>query len=219
VNARPGDAIASLGHGGAFLLPRGGGAREISLRPPKGPFERSYATLSESELLDRDARLRRLPDGPEPAAVAAARAAGPRRLPDQHPPLVEVEPSPEMEEFRAMTAGVAAAAEAAGFEVRFADHSESPVVRLRVYAGDTVDFAGRKEFMSSFYVGWAYIPRFLEVEAPAEAPVPGAEPASTDAFKGRVTLKYRLQPGDLPAVQQAVEALASARAAPAPPGP
>jgi hypothetical protein len=211
VNARRGDVLAAGEYGPAYLLPRRGGSWAVSLAAPQGMFEKTYSHVTDAEILARDPRVRRTADG-DPD-LSSARAAQERHLRDLHPQLVEVEPSPEMDEFRAMTAGLAGAAAAAGFENKFSDHTESPVVRLSVHAGDMVDFAGRREPWPSFRVRWAYIPRFVEAEVPGDFPLEGAEPESSETFQGRVALRYRLGAAGLGAVQRSLEAFAGARAA------
>lgn len=111
VNARPGDEIYAVA-GGTFLKrAQDGELIELTLRPPKPPFEKTYLPMTDGDILEGRSKKGAVVSIPAPARqpdYASARQAASKQLPSLHPQVIHREDSPELTRLKAITEGFVA---------------------------------------------------------------------------------------------------------------
>ena len=158
LNVEPGDELHAL-VGGLFVADRRDGrpdAAPARLAPPKPPLEKSYGSIPDGEVLHRLAKhgvVREIPRS-EARVVdyPAARAGAQRALPERHPEVVELMPSPEMVAFREAVAAFALGLDEFGARVGWRDHGERPTVHLAAQVEDVGRIAIERAFIPGYHV-------------------------------------------------------------------
>lgn len=156
LNVQAGDELHAL-VGGLFVADSRDGqpdAAPARLAPPKPPLEKNYGSMSDEDVLRRLARQGVVREIPRSEArvvdYPAARSAAQKELPERHPEVVELMPSPEMVEFRATVAAFALGLDELGARMSWRDHGERPTVHLVAQIEDV----GRIEIERAFIPGY-----------------------------------------------------------------
>lgn len=156
LNVQAGDELHAL-VGGLFVADRRDGlpdAAPARLSAPKPPLEKSYGSATDEEVLRRLARQGVVREIQRSEAreidYPAARAAAQRELPERHPEVVELMPSPEMAAFRGTVAAFAVGLDELGAKMGWRDHLERPTVHLVA----KIEGLGRIEIERAFIPGY-----------------------------------------------------------------
>lgn len=170
LNVQVGDELHALA-GGLFVADRRGGkpdAAPARLKAPKPPLEKDYGSVTDEDFLRRLAShgvVREIPRS-EARVVdyTAARAGAQRDLPERHPVVVELMPSPEMVEFRGTVAAFALGLDELGVAVGWRDHGEWPTVHLSADIDDLGRIAVERAFIPGYHI--LDIPAAIDPEWP-----------------------------------------------------
>lgn len=158
LNAQAGDELHAL-VGGLFVADRRDGhpdAAPARLAPPKPPLEKNYGSLSAEDILRRLAKEGVVREIPRHEArivdYPAARAAAQRDLPERHPEVVELMPSPEMVAFRETVSAFALGLDEFGARMDWRDHGERPTVHLVAQIQDLGRIQIERAFIPGFHI-------------------------------------------------------------------
>lgn len=173
LNVQPGDELHAL-VGGLFVADRRDGQPDAApalLKPPKPPLEKNYGSLTDDEVLRRLAKQGMVGEMPRSEArvvdYPAARAAAQVDLPERHPEVVELMPSPEMMAFRETVAAFALGLDEFGATMGWRDHGERPTVHLTAKIEDIGHIAIERAFIPGYHV--LDIPEAIAPDWPAGA--------------------------------------------------
>lgn len=158
LNVQPGDELHAL-VGGLFVADSRDGqpdAAPARLAAPRPPLEKSYGAIPEDDVLRRLAKQGVVREIPRSEArvvdYPAARAAAQRDLPERHPEVVELMPSPEMVAFRETVAAFALGLDELGAAVNWRDHGERPTVHLTAKIEGVGHIAIERAFIPGYHV-------------------------------------------------------------------
>lgn len=189
LNVQTGDELHAL-VGGLFVADSRDGRPDAApalLAPPKPPLEKNYGSATDEEVLRRLARQGVVREIPRSEArvvdYRAARSAAQTNLPELHPEVVELMPSPEMVEFRRAVAAFALGLDELGAVIGWRDHGERPTVHLVA----RIEGVGRVE------VERAFIPGYHVLDIPAAIAPEWPRAAEDYVWSGRTLKKLPKQ--------------------------